>query len=396
MFDDTFHVYDTTLRDGAQQEGLTLSVADKLVIARQLDELGVGFIEGGWPGAIPKDTEFFRRAATELDLRHAQLAAFGATRRPGAKAADDPQVAALRESGAPVVTLVAKSHDRHVLLALRTTLEENLKMIADTITHLREHGQRVFLDAEHFFDGYRSNPDYALEVVRTAAQAGADVVFNYNKAKEAAKELEKEAEKHGTRVEAFKADVGRHADNKKLVEQAIARLGRLDIVVANAGVWNQEDLPIEKMNETQWDDMIRINLKSVYSIIHFAVPHMIKQKSGRIITISSTAGQRGESFHTHYGASKGAIISLTKGLATELAPHGILVNSVAPGWVATDMSNAVLETKSGQKMAAAAIPLGRPATAEEIAGPILFLASDLANFLTGEIINVNGGSVLCG
>ena len=176
MLDDTFHVYDTTLRDGAQQEGLNLTVADKLVIARQLDELGVGFIEGGWPGAIPKDTEFFRRAAAELDLKHAQLAAFGATRRAGVKAADDPQVAALRESGAPVVTLVAKSHDRHVLLALRTTLEENLEMIADTITHLRQGGQRVFLDAEHFFDGYRSNPDYALEVVRTAAQAGADVI----------------------------------------------------------------------------------------------------------------------------------------------------------------------------------------------------------------------------
>ena len=169
MLDDTFHVYDTTLRDGAQQEGLNLTVADKLVIARQLDELGVGFIEGGWPGAIPKDTEFFRRASTELNLKHAQLAAFGATRRPGVQAAYDPQVAALRESGAPVVTLVAKSHDRHVLLALRTTLEENLAMIADTITHLRENGQRVFLDAEHFFDGYRSNPDYALEVVRTAA-----------------------------------------------------------------------------------------------------------------------------------------------------------------------------------------------------------------------------------
>jgi 2-isopropylmalate synthase len=176
MLNDTFHVYDTTLRDGAQQEGLNLSVADKLVIARQLDELGVGFIEGGWPGAIPKDTEFFRRAQTELDLKHAQLAAFGATRRPGAQAAYDPQVVALRESGAPVVTLVAKSHDRHVLLALRTTLAENLAMIADTITHLRAEGQRVFLDAEHFFDGYRSNPDYALEVVRTAAAAGADVV----------------------------------------------------------------------------------------------------------------------------------------------------------------------------------------------------------------------------
>jgi 2-isopropylmalate synthase len=175
MLDDSFHVYDTTLRDGAQQEGLNLTVADKLAIARQLDELGVGFIEGGWPGAIPKDTEFFKRAQQELTLKHAQLAAFGATRRPGAKAADDPLVAALRDSGAPVVTLVAKSHDRHVLLALRTTLEENLAMIADTIGHLRANGQRVFLDAEHFFDGYKSDRGYALEVVRTAAEAGADL-----------------------------------------------------------------------------------------------------------------------------------------------------------------------------------------------------------------------------
>ena len=176
MPDDSFHVYDTTLRDGAQQEGLTLTVADKLAIARGLDEFGAGFIEGGWPGAIPKDTEFFQRARSELDLKHAQLAAFGATRRPGLQAADDPQVAALRESGAPVVTLVAKSHDRHVRLALRTTLEENLAMIRDTVSHLRAEGQRVFLDAEHFFDGYRSDPGYALEVVRAATEAGADVV----------------------------------------------------------------------------------------------------------------------------------------------------------------------------------------------------------------------------
>jgi 2-isopropylmalate synthase len=171
-----FHVYDTTLRDGAQQEGLSLTVADKLAIARRLDEFGVGYIEGGWPGAIPRDTEFFRRARTGLTLRHATLAAFGSTRRPNAVAADDPQVAALRESGAPVVTLVAKSHDRHVELALRTTLAENLAMIRDTITHLRAEGRRVFLDAEHFFDGYRGNPAYALEVVRTAAEAGAEVV----------------------------------------------------------------------------------------------------------------------------------------------------------------------------------------------------------------------------
>ena len=232
--------------------------------------------------------------------------------------------------------------------------------------------------------------------VKMFAQAGADVVFNYYKGKDAAALVEQEARKHGTRVEAFKADCGRHADNKRLVEQCIARLGRVDILVANAGIWNVEDLPIEKMTEAQWDEMVRVNLKSVYSIIHFGVPHMIKQKSGKIIAISSTAGQRGEAFHTHYGATKGAVISFVKGLSTELARHNILVNCVAPGWVSTDMSNPVINTKEGAKAIKAAIPLGRAATAEEIAGSILFLASDLANFLTGEIINVNGGSILCG
>jgi 2-isopropylmalate synthase len=171
-----FHVYDTTLRDGAQQEGLNLSVDDKLQIARRLDELGVGYIEGGWPGAVPKDTEFFRRARGELDLQRATLAAFGSTRRAGARAADDPLVAALRDSGASVVTLVAKSHDRHVEFALRTSLAENLAMIRDTVEHLRSEGKRVFLDAEHFFDGYRANRAYALEVLRAAAEAGAEVV----------------------------------------------------------------------------------------------------------------------------------------------------------------------------------------------------------------------------
>ena len=173
---DDFHVYDTTLRDGAQGVGLALSVQDKLVIARHLDELGVGFIEGGWPGAVPKDTEFFARARTELDLKHARLAAFGSTRKAGAVAADDPQVAALRESGARVVTLVAKSDPRHVVKALRTTLDENLAMIRDTVEHLSAEGLRVFLDAEHFFDGYAADPAYALEVLRVAAEAGADVV----------------------------------------------------------------------------------------------------------------------------------------------------------------------------------------------------------------------------
>jgi 2-isopropylmalate synthase len=174
---DAFHVYDTTLRDGSQREGLSLSVEDKLAVARHLDDLGVGFIEGGWPGANPKDEAFFRRAAAgDLALRHATLAAFGATRKADTVAADDPQVRALLDAQAPVVTLVAKSHVGHVERALRTTRAENLAMVRDTVAFLRAEGRRVFLDAEHFFDGYDLDRDYALSVVRTAFEAGADVV----------------------------------------------------------------------------------------------------------------------------------------------------------------------------------------------------------------------------
>jgi len=232
--------------------------------------------------------------------------------------------------------------------------------------------------------------------VKLFAQAGADVVFNYHRSREAAAQVEQEARKHGTRIESLKADLGKMSDAKKLVQYAREQLGRLDILVANAGIWNEADAPIEKLSEREWDEMMRVNLKSVYSVIHFAVPHMIAQRSGRIVAISSTAGQRGEALHTHYGASKGAIISFVKGLATELARHNILVNCVAPGWVDTDMSAAVLRSKNGLKWASAAIPLNRPARAEEIAGPILFAASDLATFITGEVINVNGGAILCG
>ncbi len=232
--------------------------------------------------------------------------------------------------------------------------------------------------------------------VKLFAQAGADVVFNFRRDKEAARQVEQEAAKHGMRVEGMMADLRVAENAHKLVDFALERLGRLDIVVANSGVWNVEDIPIEQMTEHQWDDMMRANLKSVYSLVHFAVPSMIAQRSGRIIAISSTAGQRGEAFHVHYAASKGGIISFVKGLSTELARHNILVNCVAPGWVGTDMSNPVLDTKAGRKFALAQIPLKRVATAEEIAGPILFLASDLATFITGEVLNVNGGSVLCG
>lgn len=175
MPDDSFHVYDTTLRDGAQREGISYSVADKLAVARLLDELGVGFIEGGWPGALPKDTEFFARARDELDLRYADLVAFGATRRAGVKVHEDRQVRALLDSQAPVVTLVAKSDVRHVTQALRTTLDENLAMVHDTVAFLVGEGRRVFLDCEHFFDGYRTDRDYGVRVLEAAATAGCDV-----------------------------------------------------------------------------------------------------------------------------------------------------------------------------------------------------------------------------
>ncbi|WP_020500704.1 citramalate synthase [Sciscionella marina] len=174
---DEFHVYDTTLRDGAQREGISYSVADKLAVARLLDSLGVGFIEGGWPGALPKDTEFFARAASgELELKHAALVAFGATRKADTRAAQDPQVRALLESAAPVITLVAKSDRRHIERALRTDVPTAAAMVADTVRFLVGEGRRVFLDAEHFFDGYAHDPETALRVLDAGAQAGADVV----------------------------------------------------------------------------------------------------------------------------------------------------------------------------------------------------------------------------
>jgi 2-isopropylmalate synthase len=174
---DDFHLYDTTLRDGAQREGISYSVTDKLAVARLLDELGVGFIEGGWPGAMPKDTEFFAKAAAgELTLKHAALVAFGSTRKAGTTAAKDKQVRALLDSQAPVVTLVAKSDLRHIERALRVDVDEACEMVRDTVSFLVGEGRRVFLDAEHFFDGYAYSPDTALRVLDAAAHSGADVL----------------------------------------------------------------------------------------------------------------------------------------------------------------------------------------------------------------------------
>jgi 2-isopropylmalate synthase len=169
-------IYDTTLRDGSQREGLSLSVEDKLRIAEKLDELGVAFIEAGWPGANPKDTEFFERAKTELRLSGSTLVAFGSTRRAGVAAEDDVVLNALVSSGVSTVCIVAKSWDYHVLEALRTTLDEAEAMVVDSVEFLRSRGLRVLIDAEHFFDGYKNSPEFALRIARAGARAGAETV----------------------------------------------------------------------------------------------------------------------------------------------------------------------------------------------------------------------------
>jgi 3-oxoacyl-[acyl-carrier protein] reductase len=232
--------------------------------------------------------------------------------------------------------------------------------------------------------------------VKLLAEAGAKIVFNYRQSAGRAREVVRSCGSRAPNVVGVRADVARMAEAKKLVGEAMRRFGRLDILVANAGIWNAVPAPIERLTERQWDEMMDTNLKGVYSVIHYAVPHMIRRKSGRIIVVSSTAGQRGEAFHTHYGASKGGAISLVKGLSTELAPHGILVNCVAPGWVDTDMCRPVVKNPPEYQEVLRGIPLHRFARPEEIAAPILFLASEMASYMTGEILNVNGGNVLCG
>ena len=165
-------LYDTTLRDGTQAEGMSLSVEDKLLISSKLDQLGIHYIEGGWPGSNPKDAEYFERAK-KLKLSNSTIAAFGSTRRASSKVEEDVNIQALLDSGASVVTLVGKTWDLHVTNILSTSLEENLAMIAESVSYLKARDLRVFFDAEHFFDGYKANPQYALQTVRVAEQAGA-------------------------------------------------------------------------------------------------------------------------------------------------------------------------------------------------------------------------------
>src|SRR4030065_2795028 len=224
------------------------------------------------------------------------------------------------------------------------------------------------------------------------AKAGANVIINYHQTKNIDKLVE-ECQKFKIKALPFKADIASESDCRKIVKFAIKSLGRVDILVNNAGVWTYA--PIDKMSDKILNETLDVNLRGVFYLTRAVVPFMKKQKAGNIINISSPAGQRGETEHSHYAASKGAIISSTKSLATELAPWNIRVNCVAPGWVYTDMSKAALKSKESKKILST-IPLKRVGTPEEIAGAVLFLASDLSSFITGEILNVNGGAVLCG
>jgi 3-oxoacyl-[acyl-carrier protein] reductase len=225
------------------------------------------------------------------------------------------------------------------------------------------------------------------------ARAGADVAVNYRHRSKAADDAVRGVEALGRRAVALEADVSRDDDVNRLVAETVSRLGGVDILVANAGVWKRAGLV--DMSEQQWDETLDINLKGAYLAAKYTARHMIRKKSGRIIFISSTAGQRGEAFYSHYAASKGGVISFTKSLSAELAPQGILVNCVAPGWVETDMTTEALSSETREGIFSV-IPLGRVGTPEEIAGAVVFLASDLATFITGEILNVNGGAVLVG
>jgi len=235
--------------------------------------------------------------------------------------------------------------------------------------------------------------------VRMFVQAGARVLFNYEKARQQAEQLVKELGEDNCAGVACNLSGTESA--RGLVAKAVERFGRLDILIANHGVWPSEDVPVDQMSEGQWRNTVAINLDSVFSLIKHSVAQMKKQgksgsAAGHIVLISSTAGQRGEAFHCDYAATKGAVISMVKGLSTELARDGIYVNCVAPGWVETDMSKPALNDPATRTKVFATIPLGRVAKPEEIAAPILFLCTPHAGFVTGEILNVNGGAVLVG
>ncbi len=233
-------------------------------------------------------------------------------------------------------------------------------------------------------------------IVRLFIQAGARVVFNYQRA---AAEAEKLAVELGgpQHCVAVQADLNSSEAAKTLIDAAVQRFGSLDIVVGNHGVWPPHDAPIDQMSDQQWRSTLAINVDSLFGLVKYGVGQMKKQHSGgHVVLISSTAGQRGEAFHCDYAASKGAIISMVKGLSTELAAHKIYVNCVAPGWVETEMAAPALHDPEIGKRVFATIPLGRAGKPEEIAAAVLFLCTPHAGFITGEILNVNGGAVLVG
>ena len=231
-------------------------------------------------------------------------------------------------------------------------------------------------------------------VVELFASFGTHVAVNYVRDEEAAAETVEMAQTYGVRAVAIQADVSQITDAERLVRQTVEHFGRVDFLICNAGIW--EGGPVESISEELWDKTLDINLKGTWSVCRAAVPLMKEQRYGRIVIVSSTAGQRGEAFVSNYAASKGGQISFTKSLAPELATFGINVNSVAPGWVSTDMTEKDLADETTRESIIKTVPLGRPATPEEIAGPIVFLCTEWATHITGEVLNVNGGSVLCG
>ncbi len=234
--------------------------------------------------------------------------------------------------------------------------------------------------------------------VRMFVEAGARVFFNYEKAKSAAEKLVRECGDENCAAMACNLEGTNTAQG--LVAATIQRFGKLDILVVNHGIWPADDVPIDKMSVDQWRRTLAVNLDSVFGLVRHSVAEMKKYATAaspcHIVLISSTSGQRGEAFHADYSSTKGAVISLTKSLASELARNHIYVNSVAPGWVDTDMSRPALGDPAIAKEVLRPIPLGRPGTPEEIAAPILFLCTPHAGFITGEIFNVNGGAVLVG
>jgi 3-oxoacyl-[acyl-carrier protein] reductase len=231
--------------------------------------------------------------------------------------------------------------------------------------------------------------------VRLFRQAGATVLFSYQKSSEAAERLVLSC--GPDRTAAVQSDLIGEGAEEMLVEEAVTRFGHLDILVVNHGIWQHYDVPIDQMNDDQWRSTMAVNLDSVFLLVRSAVKLMKEsRRGGHIVMVSSTAAQRGEAFHCDYAATKGAIISMVKGLSTELARDRIYVNCVAPGWVATDMSAPVMSEPGIQEKITSQIPMGRIAKPEEIAAPIVFLCTPLAGFITGEVLNVNGGAVLVG